>query len=79
MKGPMEWGNWALIGVGILLIFGGPTVIYRTITGVVKSRRENPQASVQPFNNGFNILIGVLFFVAGLLFVWNNLRGNPLH
>lgn len=79
MKGPMEWGNWALIGVGILLIFGGPTVIYRTITGVVKSRRENPQASVQPLNNGFNILIGVLFFVAGLLFVWNNLRGNPLH
>lgn len=79
MKGPMEWGNWALIGVGVLLIFGGPTVIYRTITGVVKSRRENPQASVQPFNNGFNILIGVLFFVAGLLFVWNNLRGNPLH
>ncbi|NBX82693.1 hypothetical protein EBQ90_06345 [bacterium] len=75
----MEWGNWALIGVGVLLIFGGPTVIYRTITGVVKSRRENPQASVQPFNNGFNILIGVLFFVAGLLFVWNNLRGNPLH
>jgi|LakMenE18May11ns_1017448.scaffolds.fasta_scaffold9424636_2 hypothetical protein len=79
MKGPMEWGNFALIFVGIGLVFLGPTIIYRTVTGLRKLRAENPQASLQPFNNGFNILVGVLFFFAGILFVLNNLRGNPLH
>jgi len=79
MRGPMEWGNWALIVIGIALIIGGPWIVFKTVSGIKKIRREDPQASIQPFNNGFNILIGVLFFGAGILFVLNNLRGNPLY
>ena len=79
MQGPMEWGNWALIVIGIGLIVGGPWIVFKTFSGIKKIRQEDPQASIQPFNNGFNILIGVLFFGAGILFVINNLRGNPLH
>lgn len=79
MKGPMEWGNWVLILIGFGLIAGGPWIIYRTVETVKKARREDPKASIQPFNNGFNLLIGALFFCAGILFVVNNLRGNPLH
>jgi hypothetical protein len=79
MKGPMEWGNWALILIGFGLIAGGPWIVYRTIETIRKIRREDPKASIQPFNNGFNILIGILFFGSGILFVLNNLRGNPLH
>lgn len=79
MKSPMEWGNFALIFIGIGLIFAGPTVIYKTVMGVKKLRTEDPKASIQPFNNGFNLVIGALFFFAGILFILNNLRGNPLH
>lgn len=78
MKGPMEWGNWALILVGIGLIISGPIIVYRTLQAIKKIRTENPETSIQPFNNGFNLLIGVVFFFAGILFVINNLRGNPL-
>jgi hypothetical protein len=79
MSGPIEWGNIALIFVGFGLILGGPVIIYRTVKAVRKIRKEDPQASIQPFNNGFNMLIGLLFFWAGILFVLNNLKGNPLH
>lgn len=79
MKGPMEWGNWALIVIGMALVVGGPWIVYRTLATVRKTRREDPKASIQPFNNGFNILIGILFFCSGILFIVNNLRGNPLH
>jgi len=78
MTGPIEWGNIALILVGFVLIFSGPLILYRTVRSVLKARQEDPKASIQPFNNGFNILIGILFFGAGILFVLNNLRGNPL-
>lgn len=79
MKGPLEWGNFALIGVGLALLMSGPVIVFRTLQAVKKIRKENPKASVQPFNNGFNLVIGVLFFGAGILFILNNLRGNPLH
>ena len=79
MKGPMEWGNWALIVIGLGLIISGPVFVYRTLQTIKRIKREDPKASIQPFNNGFNLLIGVLFFFAGILFVLNNLRGNPLY
>ncbi len=78
MMHPIEIGNIVLILVGIGLILSGPVIIYRTVTGVVKRRRQDPKASLQVFSNGLNFLIAVLFFVAGILFVLNNLRGNPL-
>lgn len=79
MSGPIEWGNIALILVGFGLIFSGPLIVYRTVKAVLRIRKEEPKVSIQPFNNGFNVLIGFLFFGAGILFVLNNLRGNPLH
>ncbi len=78
MKGPIETGNIVLIIVGALLILSGPYIVYRTITGVMERRRADPKASLHVFSNGLNFLIAVLFFVAGILFIINNLRGNPL-
>mgnify|MGYP001564877912 CR=1 FL=1 len=75
---PIELGNIVLILVGIGLIVSGPVIIYRTLTGVIKKRKEDPKASLQVFSNGLNFVIAILFFVAGILFVLNNLRGNPL-
>lgn len=78
MRYPLETGNFVLIGVGILLIMSGPLISYRTVKGMVDARRLNPQADLHGFSNGLNLLIAVLFFIAGILFVVNNLRGNPL-
>ena len=75
---PIEIENIFLIIVGIGLIVSGPIIIYRTVTGVLKKRKLDPKASLQVFSNGLNFLIAILFFVAGILFVLNNLRGNQL-
>jgi len=79
MMHPIEIGNIVLILVGVLLILSGPLIIYRTITGVMKRRKEDPKASLQIFSNGLNFIIAILFFGAGILFIVNNLRGNPLY
>ncbi|MBM4303631.1 MAG: hypothetical protein FJ112_04830 [Deltaproteobacteria bacterium] len=73
----IQTANVVLILLGVVLILSGPYILYRTVFGVVQRRREDPGASLQPFSNFLNIVIGVLFFVAGILFVMNNLRGNP--
>ncbi|MBM4317407.1 MAG: hypothetical protein FJ116_07990 [Deltaproteobacteria bacterium] len=73
----IQTANVVLILLGVVLILSGPYILYRTVFGVVQRRREDPGASRQPFSNFLNIVIGVLFFVAGILFVMNNLRGNP--
>ena len=78
MKGPIETGNIILIIVGVLLVLSGPLIIYRTVKGVLERRRFDPQAKLHVFSNGLNFLIAVLFFLAGILFIVNNLRGNPL-
>ncbi len=75
---PIESGNIILILVGILLVLSGPVIIYRTIVGVKARRKEDPKAELHIFSNGLNFVIAVLFFIAGILFVVNNLRGNPL-
>ena len=76
--GPIQSGNIILILVGLLLIVSGPVICYRTVKGVMARRKEDPKADVQVFSNGLNLLIAVLFFLAGILFVVNNLKGNPL-
>lgn len=70
--------NIVLILIGIALVLSGPYILYKTIHGVVQRRREDPKASLQVFSNFLNVIIAVLFFMAGILFVVNNLRGNPL-
>jgi len=74
----IQTANIVLILIGIILFFSGPYILYRTIFGLVQRRREDPKASLQIFSNLLNVIIAVLFFVAGILFVINNLRGNPL-
>lgn len=74
----IELGNIVLILVGIALVISGPVIIYRTVQGVKKRRAEDPKASLQIFSNGLNFIIAILFFVAGICFIVNNLRGNPL-
>lgn len=75
---PIETGNIALIIVGIALVISGPFIIYKTISGMMSARKADPQASLQIPSNALNFLIAVVFFVAGILFIVNNLRGNPL-
>lgn len=74
----IQTANIVLILLGIVLVISGPYILYRTIFGLVQRRREDPQASLQIFSNLLNVIIAILFFVAGILFVVNNLRGNPL-
>ena len=75
---PIETGNIILIVMGALLVLSGPYIIYRTVKGILERRRSDPKAKLHFFSNGLNFLIAVLFFVAGILFILNNLRGNPL-
>ncbi len=75
---PMETANYILILLGIALIISGPVITYKTIQGLKLARKEDPKASLHPFSNGLNFVIAFLFFVAGVLFVLNNLKGNPL-
>ena len=74
---PLQTHNVVLILVGVVLILSGPYILYRTVQGMMMRRRENPAASLQLFSNGLNVIIAVLFFCAGILFVINNLRGSP--
>ncbi len=75
---PIETGNIVLILVGIALVISGPIIIYKTVTGVIARRKADPKAKLHGFSNGLNFVIAILFFVAGILFILNNLRGNPL-
>lgn len=77
-KYPIESGNIILILVGVALLISGPLIIYKTIMGVMARRRVDPKAKLHGVSNGLNFLIAVLFFIAGILFIVNNLRGNPL-
>lgn len=75
---PIETGNIVLIMVGGLLQIGGVVIIYRTVMGMVRARKKDPRAPLYVFSNAINIVIAVVFMIAGVLFVINNLRGNPL-
>ena len=75
--GVLETGNYLLILGGLALIALGPYIVYRTVVGVRQKRKEHPNESIHPISNGINILIGIVCLWAGILFVLNNLRGNP--
>ena len=76
---PLETGNLVLIVVGFGLEAGGITIIYRTIRGMIEARRKDSKAPLHWASNGLNLVIAIVFMIAGVLFVVNNLRGNPLH
>ena len=76
--GTIEFGNIILILLGFVLLLSGPYIGYRTVAGVLERRKADPTAKLYVFSNGINLLIAVLFFFAGILFIVNNLRGNPL-
>ena len=75
---PIQMGNIVLILVGIALMVSGPFIIFKTARGMLNRRKVDPKAELHWLSNGLNFLIAVLFFVAGILFIVNNLRGNPL-
>ena len=78
MDYPIELGNIVLILVGVLLVLSGPLIVYKTIQGMRQRKKADPNAEMHWFSNGLNFVIALLFFLAGLLFIFNNLRGNPL-
>jgi len=78
LAGSLEFGNYVLILFGVVLFGSGPVIMYQTVRGIILRRKENPSASFHLFSTLLNFLIAVLFFLAGVLFVVNNLRGNPL-
>ena len=78
-KYPLELGNYILILVGIALILSGPYFSYRTVLDIKK--RQAGGGGIKPMQWGsfaLNFLIAIAFFFAGILFVVNNLRGNPM-
>jgi uncharacterized membrane protein YidH (DUF202 family) len=79
-KYPLETGNFVLILLGILLVCLGPYIVYRTLKDV-RGRRERGETILlqQWGSHALNFIIAGLFLFAGTLFVFNNLRGNPLH
>ena len=79
-KYPIETGNIVLILLGIALTLGGPWIVYRAFLDI-RTRLDKGETLTgkQWLSHGLNFLIAALFFFAGVLFVLNNLRGNPLH
>jgi len=78
VKHPIELANIILILVGVALIISGPVIVYRTLRGMIEARKLDKNADVHWVSNGVNLVIAVVFFLAGILFVLNNLKGNPL-
>ena len=75
---PIETANIVMMILGVVLIGSSPIIIYRTVRGEKMRLRDNPEVKIQWFNSGLNIVIAVVFLVAGVFFIINNLRGNPL-
>ena len=74
----IETANVLLCLLGIVLTISGPYILCRTVIGVRARRLEDPKASLQIFSNFLNLIIAVLFLLGGILFIVNNLKGNPL-
>lgn len=73
----IQLANLMMILLGIVMTISGPWIAVRTVQWEKNRRAENPAIRPDWFNSGFNLVIGVLLLLAGILFVVNNLRGNP--
>ncbi len=78
-KYPLETSNYLLILLGVVLTLLGPYITYRTVVDIQRRWKNKESLTLQQWgSHALNILIALLFFFAGLLFVYNNLQGNPL-
>jgi uncharacterized membrane protein YidH (DUF202 family) len=76
---PLDTGNYVLILLGLVLIASGPYIAYRTLKDIRSRRALGDVLNLQQWlSHGLNFVIAFLFAFAGVLFIWNNLRGNPL-
>jgi hypothetical protein len=75
---PIELANILLMLLGAILVVSGPVIVYRTVKGMREIRKVDAQGDVHWWSNGINLVIALVFFAAGILFIVNNLRGNPL-
>lgn len=75
---PLETGNYVLIAVGFGLVVSGPYIIYRTIKSWNRSKADPSSKLKKVLSDGLNFIIAIVFSLAGVLFILNNLRGNPL-
>ncbi len=64
--------------LGATLVISGVVIVYRTANGMIKARMVEPGGQLYLGSNALNFVIGIVFAAAGVLFVVNNLRGNPL-
>ncbi len=79
-KYPIETGNIVLILLGIVLVASAPYITYRTLREIRLKQSLKEKIGLQQWgSHGLNFVIAGLFLFAGVLFVLNNLRGNPLH
>lgn len=76
----IELGNIVLILVGIALVIVAIVILYRTAKGLVRRKDTEQSKNVALYlaSELLNLVIGVVFLIAGVLFVLNNLRGNPI-
>ena len=74
---PIEAGNIILIILGIVLVISGPIIGYRTLRDLRHPKEGTKKANLI-WSSLLNFIIAILFVAAGILFVINNLRGNPL-
>ncbi len=75
---PIEFGNIVMMLLGVVLTISGIIIVYRTTNGMIRARMTDPSAKLYIGSNALNVVIGIVFAIAGVLFVLNNLRGNPL-
>ena len=76
----IDWANILLILLGVALVASGPWIIFTTVRGILKATPP-PSKGAKVYNvlsDGLNFVIAILFFFAGILFIINNLRGNPI-
>lgn len=78
----LQIGNYLLIALGTLLAVSGPWLLVRTLRSFFAAAPPSlPHGGAGQFDiltRLVNIIIALLFLGAGVLFILNNLRGNPL-
>jgi hypothetical protein len=76
---PLDLANYVLILLGIVLIGAGPYIAFRTVKDIQAKAKTGEKLALQQWgSHALNFVIAILFLFAGVLFVVNNLKGNPL-
>ncbi len=76
---PLDLANYILILLGFVLVGAGPYIAYRTLKDIDSKKKAGEKLTLQQGgSHALNFVIAILFLFAGVLFVVNNLKGNPL-